>query len=94
MKLPAPGRGHSIKLTALSRSKGLPGHASGEQNVSKGYFVRTVPLHPAGPGPANMPRNAGLVAGRRNPLQGTILLHQRSAPCTMNFLVSQKTLSN
>jgi hypothetical protein len=51
---------------------GLP-----EQNVSKGYFVRIVPLHPAykagpaGHGPVKMPlppsRNAGLCAARRNP---------------------------
>ena len=26
---------------------GLPGHASGEQNVSKGNFVHIVPLDPA-----------------------------------------------
>jgi len=50
MKLPAHpvrrGRhgGCSTKLTALSMSNGLPGHASGEQNVSKGSFVHIVPL--------------------------------------------------
>jgi hypothetical protein len=34
-----------LKLPALRA--GLPGHASGEQNVSKGSFVHIVPLDPA-----------------------------------------------
>jgi hypothetical protein len=34
-----------VKLPA--HRAGLPGHASGEQNVSKGSFVYIVPLHPA-----------------------------------------------
>ncbi len=36
-------------LTALSMSNGLPGHASGEQNVSKGSFVLIMPLAPPVP---------------------------------------------
>jgi len=43
-------RGRSIPrfagLTALSRSNGLPGHARGEQNVSKGSSVHVAPLPP------------------------------------------------
>ena len=42
-------RGLSAELTALSMSNGLPGHASGEQNVSKGSFIHIVPLDPAYP---------------------------------------------
>jgi len=42
-------RGRSIKLTALSFIEELSGHASGEQNVSKGSFVHIVPLNPAYP---------------------------------------------
>ena len=34
-----------VKLAA--HRAGLPGHASGEQNVSKGNFIRIVPLDPA-----------------------------------------------
>ena len=41
------GRGRSTELTALSMSNGLPGHASGEQNVSKGNFIHIAPLNPA-----------------------------------------------
>ena len=37
--------GEKVKLPA--RSAGLPGHASGELNVSKGSFVHIVPLDPA-----------------------------------------------
>ncbi len=36
-----------VKLPA--HRAGLPGHTSGEQNVSKGSFVRIVPLSPAYP---------------------------------------------
>jgi hypothetical protein len=36
-----------VKLHA--HRPGLPGHASGEQNVSKGNFVHIVPLDPAYP---------------------------------------------
>ena len=34
-------------MKLLARRAGLPGHASGEQNVSKGSFIRIVPLDPA-----------------------------------------------
>jgi len=47
MKLPAHGAG-------------LPGHASGEQNVSKGSFIHLVPLdpaYPAGSGTGHVPAN-------------------------------------
>ena len=39
-------RGRSTELTALSMSNGLPGHASGEQNVSIGSFLHIVPFDP------------------------------------------------
>ena len=42
-------RGRSADLTALSMSNGLPGHASGGQNVSKGSFIHIVPLDLAYP---------------------------------------------
>ena len=31
-------------MKLLAHTAGLPGHASGEQNVSKGSFVHIVPL--------------------------------------------------
>ena len=42
--------GEKVKLPA--RSAGLPGHASGEQNMSKGNFFYIVPLDPAYPAQA------------------------------------------
>ncbi len=38
-----------VKLPAHPVRAGLPGHASGEPNVSKGNFVRIVPFDPAYP---------------------------------------------
>jgi hypothetical protein len=38
---------YNVKLPA--QRAGLPGHASGEQNASKGSFVHIVPLNPAYP---------------------------------------------
>jgi len=41
---------NNVKLPA--QRAGLPGHASGEQNLSKGSFVHIAPLNPAYPASA------------------------------------------
>ena len=42
-----PQKASTLKLKLPAHRAGLPGHASGEQNVSKGSLLHIVPLEPA-----------------------------------------------